>query len=51
MEKGFDTSQLQNNKGAGLQNVQSRVEYLKGNFTIESDISKGTFIYIELPVT
>ncbi len=47
---GFDTSQLSKMKGTGLQNVQTRVDYLKGIFTIESEINKGTFINIELPV-
>ena len=45
--KGFDTSILKNNKGAGLTSVQSRVDYLKGRLDIHSEISKGTLITIE----
>lgn len=47
--KGFDTKQLANSKGTGLKNVQSRVDYLKGNFAIESTFGKGTSFIIEIP--
>lgn len=46
--KGFDTGQT--TKGAGLQNVQSRVDYLKGNLSIESDGGKGTSVTIDIPL-
>ncbi len=45
--KGFDTSILKNNKGAGLTSVQSRVDYLKGRLDIHSEIGKETLITIE----
>ncbi len=48
--QGFDTAQLSSTKGTGLQNVQSRVDYLKGTFTIESEKGKGTTANIELPI-
>jgi len=35
--------------GAGLKNVQTRVDYLKGNLNIESAPGKGTSITIEIP--
>jgi signal transduction histidine kinase len=46
--KGFDAS-LQT-KGAGLQNVQARVDYLKGIFNIESESGKGTSASIDIPL-
>ncbi len=48
--KGFDTNLLAKIKGAGLQNVQSRVDYLKGILNIESEAGKGTSVNIEIPL-
>jgi len=48
--KGFDTTQLSALKGAGLQNVQSRVDYLKGSCEIQSTPGNGTSVTIEIPV-
>jgi two-component system, NarL family, sensor kinase len=45
--KGFDTALLENSKGAGWTNIRSRVDYLKGQLDIHSDIGKGTSISIE----
>ena len=45
--KGFDASLSENNKGAGLTNVRSRVEYLKGQLAIHSEPGKGTLVNIE----
>ncbi len=48
--RGFDTSTPYNTTdGMGLQNIQKRVRYLSGNLTVESIISKGTSIIINLP--
>jgi len=47
--KGFDSKQLSTLKGAGLQNVQSRVDYLKGIMNIESEAGKGTSVNVEIP--
>ena len=44
---GFDTSSLKNDKGAGLINIQSRVNYLKGRLDIHSEAGKGTLVNIE----
>jgi two-component system, NarL family, sensor kinase len=46
---GFDISELEMTKGAGIENVISRVNYLKGTFTIDSEIEKGTSCFIEIP--
>jgi signal transduction histidine kinase len=48
--KGFDTSLLKNNKGAGWVNIRSRVEYLKGQLDIHSEPGKGTLVNIEFNV-
>ncbi|MEP7230896.1 MAG: sensor histidine kinase [Ginsengibacter sp.] len=47
--KGFETN-LTDNKGAGLENVRSRVDYLKGQLDIHSEIGKGTLVNIEFNI-
>ena len=48
--KGFDTALIENNKGAGLSNVRSRVDYLKGKLDIHAEPEKGTLVNIEFKV-
>lgn len=48
--KGFDTSSPEHCKGAGLTNIRSRVEYLKGQLDIHSEKGKGTLVNIEFNV-
>ena len=48
--KGFDRAMLKNNKGAGLGNIQSRVDYLKGRLDIHSEAGKGTLVNIEFNI-
>jgi signal transduction histidine kinase len=48
--KGFDTSLLKENKGAGLTSIQSRVNYLKGQLDIHSEKDKGTLVNIEFNI-
>jgi two-component system, NarL family, sensor kinase len=48
--KGFDTGLLKINKGAGLTNIQSRVDYLKGQLDIHSEQGKGTLVNIEFNI-
>ena len=45
--KGFDASMIAESNGAGLANIQSRVEYLKGQLDIHSEPGKGTLVNIE----
>jgi two-component system, NarL family, sensor kinase len=45
--KGFDTAQI--TKGAGLQNIQSRIDYLKGSMEINSKPGEGCSFTIEIP--
>jgi signal transduction histidine kinase len=46
--KGFDTGLLQNNKGMGWSNIQSRIDYLKGKLDVQSAPGKGTSVLIEI---
>ena len=48
--RGFDTNQHINNKGAGLANIRSRVDYLKGQLDIHSEPNKGTLVNIEFKI-
>jgi two-component system, NarL family, sensor kinase len=48
--KGFDAALLNNNKGAGLTSIQSRVDYLKGQLDIHSEPGKGTLVNIEFNI-
>jgi len=43
--KGFDKESVL--QGAGLKNIRSRVEYLKGQLDIQSVPGKGTSVYID----
>jgi len=45
--KGFDTAHLQSLKGAGLANIQSRVEMLNGSLEIASAPGTGAAFNIE----
>jgi len=44
--KGFDPSTV-STRGAGLSNVRSRVDYLKGEMDLRSEPGKGCSIHIE----
>ena len=45
--KGFDLTENQNLKGAGLANVRARAEYLNGSVDIVSEKGEGTSVNIE----
>jgi signal transduction histidine kinase len=45
--KGFDIANIKDNKGAGFTSIQSRVDYLKGQLDIHSEIGMGTLVNIE----
>lgn len=47
---GFQPKCRDNKNSLGLQNAESRVLYLKGEFNIKSESGKGTFIDIEIPL-
>lgn len=47
--KGMKVSQIDLKKGMGLHSIQTRIEHLKGDFTIDSTPTKGTTIIINVP--
>ncbi|MEO5562101.1 MAG: ATP-binding protein, partial [Chitinophagaceae bacterium] len=48
--KGFNPEILQRANGIGWNNIQSRVEYLKGKLDVQSTPGKGTSVHIELGI-
>ncbi|QLG43820.1 tetratricopeptide repeat-containing sensor histidine kinase [Costertonia aggregata] len=46
--KGFN--QQKGKKGIGLKNITSRIEKIKGTFSIESELGKGTKVVLEIPL-
>ena len=47
--KGFDVTAVR--QGAGLKNIRSRVDYLKGQMDVQSTLAKGTSIHIDCTIT
>lgn len=47
--KGFDIAAVKH--GAGLKNIRTRVDYLKGQMDIQSTPGKGTSIHIDCTIT
>ncbi|MCX2486095.1 sensor histidine kinase [Pedobacter sp. MR2016-24] len=45
---GFDTAILTTKKGMGLNNLKTRIAFLKGQFEIQSLVNEGTTINIEI---
>jgi signal transduction histidine kinase len=45
--KGFDVKEMEIANGAGLKNIRSRVDYLKGQLDIKSTPGKGTSVHID----
>ncbi|MDR2207098.1 MAG: sensor histidine kinase [Flavobacteriaceae bacterium] len=48
--KGFDVAETDEKSGIGLQNIRSRVNYLRGKIDIKSEPGKGTSVYMECEV-
>jgi len=49
--KGFAMHKIRNlDNGMGLRTIEKRVEHLGGNFTIDSNMGKGTSIIIDIPI-
>ena len=50
--KGFDSSVLQHEEaqGIGLQNIRSRIQFLKGTVDFDSAPGKGTLVAIHVPL-
>lgn len=47
--KGFEVAPLSGSEGMGLQNIKSRLEYLKGTMEVSSYPQKGFTCLIEIP--
>ncbi|MRX70454.1 hypothetical protein GJU42_20950 [Flavobacterium resistens] len=48
--KGFNPKTIVGKSGIGLKNMEKKVEQLGGTFTIDSILTKGTSIIIDLPL-
>ncbi|WP_299017100.1 ATP-binding protein [uncultured Polaribacter sp.] len=48
--KGFNANQTNFKDGIGLNSIKTRVKHLKGNFTIDATIGKGSSFIIDIPV-
>ncbi len=46
--KGFDAETVK--RGMGLENIRSRINYLKGDFNIESSDNQGTLFLVQIPI-
>lgn len=47
---GFDSKTIVSKAGIGLKNMEKKVEQMGGTFTIDSILTKGTTIIIDLPL-
>ncbi|MBN8652738.1 MAG: tetratricopeptide repeat protein [Cytophagales bacterium] len=47
---GFDPKRLNQSAGMGWQNIQSRVDFLKGRLDVQSSPGKGTSVMIEMSI-
>ncbi|WP_184546197.1 tetratricopeptide repeat-containing sensor histidine kinase [Mucilaginibacter sp. FT3.2] len=48
--KGFDTSHPEMYSGMGLNNLRSRINFLKGKVELDSEVGKGTLVSVYIPV-
>lgn len=48
--KGFNYNKTTLKEGMGINSIQTRIKYLKGTFNVDSTISKGTSIIMDIPV-
>ncbi len=48
---GFDAERAASGMGMGLQNIRSRVNSLRGRFTIHTQSGKGSTIEVEIPLS
>jgi signal transduction histidine kinase len=47
--KGFNTNEIKES-GIGLNNIKKRIQHLDGKLTIDSSLTKGTTILIDIPI-
>ncbi len=48
--KGFDSNTLKQHKGIGIDNIDTRVRFLKGTYKITSTPGNGTWIELDIPL-
>ncbi|OJU28599.1 MAG: hypothetical protein BGN92_09700 [Sphingobacteriales bacterium 41-5] len=48
--RGFDISNAKINKGIGLDNIETRIKFLKGKYNIDSSKENGTSLQFEIPL-
>jgi two-component system NarL family sensor kinase len=48
--KGFDAANPGINKGMGLSNLRSRINFLNGKVELDSQVGKGTLVSVYIPV-
>ncbi|TXD50794.1 MULTISPECIES: ATP-binding protein [unclassified Polaribacter] len=47
---GFDIKKINLKNSMGISSIQTRIEYLKGTFNVDSTLHKGASIIIDIPV-
>ena len=48
--QGFNINEVTNKDGLGINQIDARIQMMKGKFVIESSPNKGTTIIVELPI-
>ena len=48
--KGFDMKKVNLKNGMGISSIKTRVEHLKGSFTIDATLGKGSSILLDIPI-
>lgn len=48
--QGFVVKQIMNHHSFGIQSAESRTNYLKGEFSLNSSVGKGTVVNIKIPL-
>ncbi|WP_288956348.1 sensor histidine kinase [uncultured Polaribacter sp.] len=48
---GFNASKIKSENGIGINSIKTRIKHLKGSFTVDSTIGKGSSIIIDIPIT
>jgi signal transduction histidine kinase len=47
---GFDKVKIKNKEGLGLNQIEARIQMMKGAFDVCSSVNNGTFIRVRLPI-
>ncbi|PQJ80940.1 hypothetical protein BTO18_06815 [Polaribacter porphyrae] len=47
---GFDKTKINDKEGLGINQIDARIQMMKGTFHIESALNKGTNIFVKLPI-